>query len=329
MINRRSTRIQDHRKSAEVFFPAHFNEDAACSDTPTSSIESELSSAAESAQLLKVLARRSKEIATFVQAPVGILLVDKNGRCLQTNQKLCDIVGYSEEELLGRDYLNLTHPDDREIVSAETQRILNGEIPTYSLELRYLHKNGDVVWVNLNVSLVRNPDTTPDYFVTIVEKIDKRRQTEKILRDSEEQLRNFVRDSPMALAMFDREMRYLQVSNQWLEDFQLIGQDLHGRSHYEIFPDIPERWKIVHRRGLAGETISSDEDLFKRSDSSTYLLRWEVRPWYDGTGNVGGLIFFSEDINKYKPVNDALRVAAVAFDSSEAMLITDANTVIL
>lgn len=106
--------------------------------------------------------------------------------------------------------------------------------------------------------------------------------------------------SPGALAMFDQDMHYLFVSNRWLEDYGREGVNVIGMSHYEDFPEIPEKWKKVHRQALQGEILKSDEDLFRRSDGSEQWVRWEVRPWYDNDNKIGGIIIFSEDITQKK-----------------------------
>ena len=113
-------------------------------------------------------------------------------------------------------------------------------------------------------------------------------------------LRVFVEQSPLAIAMFDKQMKYVAVSARWSADYNIATPHvLLGRSHYEIFPELPERWKDVHRRCLQGSAEKCDEELFTRSDGSLQWLRWEVRPWRDG-GQVGGLLIFSEDITSRK-----------------------------
>jgi PAS domain S-box-containing protein len=126
-----------------------------------------------------------------------------------------------------------------------------------------------------------------------------------LLQAGEELLKIFVKRVPAAVVMLDRDMRYLQVSDRWCADFSLDGPAILGRSHYEIFPDLPEAWKEIHRRALAGEILRAQEDSWER-DGSTIWLHWEVRPWKNADGSPGGIIIFSEDITKRKQAEQAL-----------------------
>ncbi len=127
------------------------------------------------------------------------------------------------------------------------------------------------------------------------------------LHANEEIFNLFIDHAPAALAMFDREMRYLKASKRWCEDYGTGDRDIIGVSHYEVFPEIPERWKSVHCRGLAGETIRSDEERFEREDGTCQWLRWEVLPWHLSDGAIGGIIIFSEDITRFKLAEDEIR----------------------
>lgn len=110
------------------------------------------------------------------------------------------------------------------------------------------------------------------------------------------ELRTFIEEAPTAIAMFDDQVRYIVASERWRRDFGLDDVRLQGRRHYDLFPNLPERWKAVHRRCLAGAIEHHEEDLFMRADGTRQWLRWEVRPWRTVTGEVGGITMFSEDI---------------------------------
>ncbi|MHB1207963.1 MAG: PAS domain S-box protein, partial [Rhodospirillaceae bacterium] len=127
-------------------------------------------------------------------------------------------------------------------------------------------------------------------------------------REIEHHTRLFVEHAPTAMAMFDRDMRYLAASKRWLKDCRLDGEFI-GRSHYELFPDLPERWKAIHRRALAGETLSAEEDEFRREGYPLQYLRWEVTPWYIKSTGVGGIVMLAEDITERRRIYDALRAS--------------------
>lgn len=119
-------------------------------------------------------------------------------------------------------------------------------------------------------------------------------------KELSEHLQLLIEHSPAAVAMMDLDMKYIWASQRWIKDFHLEGKELIGQSHYKIFPEIPPRWKEIHRRCLAGATERNDEEAFVRSDGRTNWLRWEVCPWYRASGVIGGIVMFSEDISERK-----------------------------
>jgi PAS domain S-box-containing protein len=127
-----------------------------------------------------------------------------------------------------------------------------------------------------------------------------------LLPSRDELLRVFVKNVPAAVAMFDSDMRYLEVSNRWCTTYSIDGSQILGRSHYDVFPDLPEAYKEVHRRGLAGETICTDEDRWDREGGDTKWSRCEVHPWKTAGGVVGGLLIFAEDITRRKQMEETL-----------------------
>ena len=125
------------------------------------------------------------------------------------------------------------------------------------------------------------------------------------LKTREELLKTFVKNVPAGVAMFDRDMRYLQASDRWCTDYGLDVSQILGRSHYEVFPDMPDLWKQVHGRALEGETLRADEDRWDREGSTTWI-RWEVRPWLNRERLPGGILIFAEDITYRKRAEQAL-----------------------
>jgi PAS domain S-box-containing protein len=179
----------------------------------------------------------------------------------------------------------------------------------HDFEHQLSRRDGARVWVSINLRCIYNEDGTPAYYEGTAQDITSRKLAEEALHESEQRLRLFVEHAPAALAMFDRGMRYLQVSRRWRNDYGLGDRDLRGVSHYEVFPDIPERWKEGHRRGLAGEVISEKDDRFERSSGAVRWVRREIRPWHDKSGDIGGIVIFAEDVTERNLLEQQLRQA--------------------
>ena len=120
------------------------------------------------------------------------------------------------------------------------------------------------------------------------------------LQASESRLRTYFEHAPAAIAMFDRDMRYLHANRRWHADYKLGDGKLVGLSHYDLFPNIPEQWKEAHQRALQGEVVGSEEDRFDHHDGSAQWIQWEIRPWTTASGDIGGTIIFSEDLTARK-----------------------------
>jgi two-component system cell cycle sensor histidine kinase/response regulator CckA len=122
----------------------------------------------------------------FDSAAIGMALVAPDGRFLQVNPALCELVGYSEEELLGGTFQGITHPEDLDADLEFVRQMLVGEIQTYQMDKRYFHKLGHVIWIRLSVSIVRDSAGTPAYFVSQIQDITEQRRAEELA----EQLRH-------------------------------------------------------------------------------------------------------------------------------------------
>ncbi len=128
------------------------------------------------------------------------------------------------------------------------------------------------------------------------------------LAASEVRLRLFAEHAPASVAMVDREMRYLVVSREWMRANR-VKDDIIGRSHYDISEQVGQRWRAVHRRCLAGAIERSEAELFVRPDGSKQWQRWEVRPWFDAAGQIGGVVMLTADITERKQLEESLAVA--------------------
>lgn len=109
-------------------------------------------------------------------------------------------------------------------------------------------------------------------------------------------LRETLHHMPQAAAVFDHKMQYIGVSERFITDYNIADQPILGRSHYEVFPEIPPRWKAIHERVLKGSTEKSKSDYFERADGTKTHNTWECHPWYTNTGEIGGLIMYTDVI---------------------------------
>jgi PAS domain S-box-containing protein len=228
------------------------------------------------------------------------------------------IFGYSEAEGVGQPITILIPPDlhDEEKNILERFRA-GGRIEHY--ETVRVTKTGKRVNVSLIISPIRDSTGRLVGFSEIAHDITERKRAEQTLLETnralerqtaelqarQELLKIFVRNVPAGVAMLDREMRYLQLSDRFCADYSLDRTKALGRSHYELFPDLPERWKQVHRRALDGETVRAEEDSWVR-EGGTMWVRWEVRPWLKVDGLPGGIIIFAEDITSRKQMEQAV-----------------------
>jgi PAS domain S-box-containing protein len=189
----------------------------------------------------------------------------------------------------------------------------------YSMELRALRKDGAARICQARGYAEMGENMKVDRLYGSLEDITERKQAEAALLLSEQRLQLLITQAPVALAMFDRDLRYLNVSRRWLRDYGLGERDLHGMRHYDVFPEIPEHWREAHRRALAGETLRADADPFERPDGSTQWIRWEVLPWRDAQGGIGGIVIFSEDLSELKRGEEARAQLEASLRESQKM----------
>jgi diguanylate cyclase (GGDEF)-like protein/PAS domain S-box-containing protein len=237
-----------------------------------------------------------------------------------SGQRWPDLVGLTDYDLLPEEYADYYYRLEKEVFAGK---------PAASEVQAAPSRDGKGGWLDNRKYPIRDSNGEIVGLFGIARDVTDRRRVEEALRESKELLQLFIEHAPAALAMFDREMRYMAASGRWLENVSLTGREIIGHRPDEVHR-VPEPWKEAHRRGLAGETVRAEEDQYKRADGSVRWLRWEVRPWRTGDGGVGGIIMFSEDITQQMQAEERLRLAASVFTHSrEGIVITDLDGNIL
>lgn len=230
-------------------------------------------------------------------APLGLGFFDCELRFVSINERLARMNGLAPEAHIGR-YISEILPSMAEPVKEVTSRILATGKPVCDHEFsgETPAAPGVIGYWNESWYPVLDGKGKIIGFGVVVEDVTERKLAEATLRESEERLRLFIENAPAAIAQFDREMRYIAASHRWMQDYGLTGENVFGRSHYEFFPDLPEAWKEVHRRTLAGEVMRAEADRFERADGSVQWVKWETLPWRTTADEIGGILIAAEEI---------------------------------
>ncbi|HUJ27065.1 MAG TPA: PAS domain S-box protein, partial [Myxococcales bacterium] len=258
-------------------------------------------------QRYELLFARSRDIIFFIRVA--------DGRIVEANDAAVAAYGYTREQLLARTIYDLRADGPR----ATLQQI--AEADEKGLRFDALHRRCDGSTFPVEVSSHGATVGGERLLMSIVRDVSERRRAEALLR-------LFVEHTPASVAMFDRDMRYLVVSRRFASDYRLKDSDLIGRSHYDVFPEIPERWREIHRRCLQGAVESNDEEAFPRPDGTLDWVRWEIRPWRDAAGEIGGIVLFSEIVTHRKQAEQRLeaekeRLAVTLASIGDAVIATD------
>jgi PAS domain S-box-containing protein len=134
----------------------------------------------------------------------------------------------------------------------------------------------------------------------------ERKRSEEQLIHAHDLMDYIISHARSAIAVHDRDLKYIYVSKRYLKEYKVKAPDIIGKHHYEVFPDLPQKWRDVHQKSLTGEVLSAEEDPYYREDGSVDWTRWECRPWYESDGSIGGIIIYTEVINERKKVEEAL-----------------------
>lgn len=182
---------------------------------------------------------------TFEQAAVGIAHVSPDGDFLRINRRFCDIVGYSPQEMINKTFQEITHPEDLDADLAFVNQLLRGEIENYSMEKRYYHQQGHIVWVNLTVALMRKPDGNPEYMISVAEDISERKAAQKALQESEARFRELFQNMDSAVVIYQaiengQDFIFKDINPAGEKIGHVIREDHFGKRILDVYPGLKE-----------------------------------------------------------------------------------------
>lgn len=257
------------------------------------------------------LLKRSEEIETFFNCAIDLLCIaNTKGEFLRLNKEWERVLGYTLSELQSGKFLDFVHPDDLEETLMALEQLSN-QIKVINFVNRYRCKNGEYRWIEWK--------SYPhgDKVYAAARDITERENMETALAHSRDLMRYIIEHNRSSVAVHDRNMRYVYVSQRYLDEYNIKDRDIIGKHHYEIFPDIPQKWRDVHQKALEGIISSADNDPYQRDDGTVEWTRWECRPWFEADGSIGGIIIYTEVISERKKLEEDLIRKNMELEASE------------
>ncbi len=284
-----------------------------------------ISDITERKEVEEALRDSEQKFQTLVnQAPAALFLHGIDGFIVEYNQFTLDKYGYSADEILNIKASDID-PDYRE---RENMGLFWEELKRKGqlrFEGRHRNKGGAIFPVEVNLAPIEIKGKK--HYLAMALDITERKQAEEALAHSDQLMRFVIEHSNSGVAIHDRSLNYLYVSQRYLDMYHVQKQQVLGRHHYEVFPDLPQKWREVHQKALAGEVSSSDRDPFMRADGTVEYTRWECRPWYEADGSVGGIIVYTEVITDQLRQEQSLREYAEKLSESEENLRITLNSI--
>jgi len=263
-------------------------------------------------QILNSALRKSEDRfqAIFNQAAVGIAHVSLSGHWLLINQKICDILGYSFKELRRLTVHQVSHPDEAALHLPQIQRLLAGEIHSYNTEKRYIHREGYIVWVNLTVTLVRDRDGAPQYFIAVVQDINERKRVEEALQESEERFRLMADAAPVIIWEAGADARLTFLNKAGLDyTGRTLQQELGDGWMQGVHPEDLDHCIATYLSAFHERRNFALEYRLHRADGEYGWVAETGVPRLDKNGNLTGYLGTCVDITDQKRIRGELQQA--------------------
>jgi len=259
----------------------------------------------------------------FEHSPIGVALVSPDGRWLKVNRALCELFGYSEQEFLTRTILDLTHPDDIEVTRDRVRRVIAGEVRSLQLEKRYIHRRGDVIAALSSISLVRDAQDQPRYFVAQIQDITERKRAEDDLRAINQKfhlLADHITDAFWIRSADMRELHYVSPAFEriWGRPVATLHENP-GKWTDFIVPADRDR-VVTSFSGLTRDTPSLDiEYRILRPDGEVRWIRARGFQVRDGDGTLIRTTGIVTDITERRQSEEDLRQSQSALRQAQKM----------
>jgi diguanylate cyclase (GGDEF)-like protein/PAS domain S-box-containing protein len=249
-----------------------------------------------------IQAAETRYRGTFNQAAVGIARMAPDGSWLAVNQKLCDIVGYTQAELLEGTFQDITHPDD---LAADLQRVdemLDRRRNAYSVEKRYIRKSGEIIWINLTLSLVWKPNGGPDYFISVAEDITEKKRIVASLREAVSFRRSIFNTLPDLVWLKDPDGVYMACNPVFERFFGASEAEIIGKTDYDFVDgDLADKFRSMDKAAIDVGGLSSNEEWVTFSDDGhRALLLTTKTPMFDADHRLVGVLGIGRDITERK-----------------------------
>lgn len=221
-------------------------------------------------------------------------------RIVFANDAFCRYYTCECADIIGKQFNPSTHPDDRERV-ARFFDALTPDQPSGTIDQRVIMPDGTILWQRWTTRAIFDENGICYQYQSVGRDVTETKEAELKLAHSHDLMRYIIEHNNASVAVHDRNLNYIYVSRRYLETYGVEMADVIGKHHYEVFPDLPEKWRDIHQKVLAGEGIfHADNDPYPRSDGTVEWTRWECRPWFESDGSIGGLIVYTEIITEQK-----------------------------
>ena len=256
------------------------------------------------------LRESEKRFADTVElAAIGIAHVDRDGRLIQVNRSLCELLGYGRDELAGMTVMQISHPDDLHVTDGVRAQLRSGKIASFQAEKRYLRKDGQVVWVHLTISLLHDPLGRPTHDIAIIQDISARKRAEAALNLSEQRFRNMVELSSDWYWELDASLRFSTFGGRGTSERQ--AAQLIGRQAWDIpGADPGQGWHELRERLERHERLRDFEYVYTTRDGVRHHVSASGEPLVDTDGRFAGYRGVSRDVSERKQAEERVRYLA-------------------